>query len=518
MLAVLLCMGILSGSAAAFSLNDVTQQAASTKIVYGYSGSGRELTAYKFGNGSNVMVVGFAIHGFEDNFNRDGICLVYTANELMKKLQDNMRSLTYNNWTVYVLPCMNPDGLLDGITCNGAGRCTTSYYNSAGTLVHGTGIDLNRAFPKNWIPYTGTRNFNGSAPLAAPEARALAAFIQQVKGTGTNICIDTHGWFQQIITSNGTNNKLYEEFAAQFPNSSYANCTNSKGYFTTYAASLGYLSCLFEFPYDVYSESGFKNSGYCEKYCKAVLNILNDYGAPTGHYTQCPAKNFYDVSPTAWYHESVDYVLSNGLMNGVSANSFRPNQNMTRAMLVTTLYRLYFEPETKSVSIAPDDAEFSLCSEGFSDVPEGKWYSDAVEWAQNLGLVKGFNDNTFRPDEPVTREQLATILYRYSTWCGRELQSSAPLSDFPDGYQTSPYAVTPLSWAYGKGLINGVSDGFHIYLSPKGTATRAQTAAILMRYRECTHGDYLLDISDSDMVLEAAVSIEDDYFGDLGGN
>lgn len=246
------------------------------KIVYGTSGAGRELVAYRYGSGKNVMVVGFAIHGFEDNYARDGYELVYTAEALMKKLESSMSTVKNGDWSVYVLPCMNPDGLYDGYTNSGPGRCTTTYL-TGGKLSTGHGIDMNRCFPRNFRVHTNSRNYTGSTPLACREAQALAAFIQQVKGSGTNVCIDTHGWTQQIMTTTGTGGLLYRTFKQQFGGNTYANCTYSGGYFTAYAASLGYHACLFEFPGGIYSHNAFLSSGYSAKYIACIMTLLNKY-------------------------------------------------------------------------------------------------------------------------------------------------------------------------------------------------------------------------------------------------
>lgn len=532
------CVSALCISASAYDTRDLTPPECATKIVYGRSGAGRDLVAYKFGNGENVLIAGFAIHGYEDNFDKDGGCLVYTANELMKQLDQNRDRITDYGWSVYVLPSMNPDGLIDGYTCNGPGRCTTSYLNSAGELVYSTGVDLNRSFPHNWTQYSDSRNFNGSYPLASREAQALAEFIQDVKGKGNNICIDAHGWFSQIITSTSNTSRLYYTFATRFPGNSYANCTNSRGYFTSYAASLGYMSCLFEFPYDVYSMSYFKSSGYCEKFNACILDLLSAYGSYNGHSERCASEQFTDVIKWKWYHDSVDYVLDLGLFNGVSDTKFAPNSQMSRAMLVTTLYRLYAYKDRKSPRagqhkaevipgedvaepLPPDDSGEEEPGEvevqGFTDVPADTWYTEAVNWAASIGLVNGFPDNTFAPNAPITREQLAAIFYRYSAWCGRELESYAPLDSFPDGDRVSDYAKGPMCWAVGKGLINGIADGSTVTLSPKGTATRAQTAAILQRYYQLTHGSAVLKSPEPEVYAPADPNV-DAGFGDLGGN
>lgn len=249
-------------------------------LTYGTSGSGKyPLQAYQIGDGANVMVLTFCVHGWEDNFNRDGAELVTLANDLVTVLKNNYTVIQSKNWRVYVLPCVNPDGLYLGTTCNGPGRCTTTYYNSNGKLINDgkKGIDINRCFPYNYSSTTAARYYNGTAPLQCAEARALAEFVTNVKGSGYNICIDTHGWFQQIIPSkpNGT---IYNAFYKQFPKSSSANLKNGYGYFASWAAfRVGYDSCLFELPRDVKSHQGFLNSGYIVKFETVILNLLTNY-------------------------------------------------------------------------------------------------------------------------------------------------------------------------------------------------------------------------------------------------
>ena len=492
MLTLLMCTAIFSGQASAFDLGDVQPPASADKVVFGYSGMGRELVAYRFGNGENVLIAGFALHGFEDNFNRDGLALVYTANELMKRLDENRELITDYGWTVYVLPCMNPDGLMDGYTCNGPGRCTTTYLDASGQLVRGKGVDLNRSFPHNWTKNTNDRNFNGTKPLAAKEAVAIAQFIQSVKGTGKNVCIDAHGWLSQIKTSDGKNGNLNRIFSSRFPQNAYSSCNNSLGFLTSYAASLGYASCLFEFPYDIYSMSAFFRSGYCESFNLCILDVLKAYGTYNGHSSTCPSNKLDDVIPWRWYHEAVDYALEEGLFQGVSDTEFAPEQGMTRAMFVTTLYRMadpddlapFFEtlkePKREEVDTAPPEEPEAL---RFTDVPTGAWYEAAVYWAAENGIVTGYPDGRFAPDDLLTREQLAVILHRFAEHLGRNTDTDASVAVFTDASAVSDYAKDALGWAYGVGLIQGTKDGKGLSLQPKGTATRAQAAAILMRYR-----------------------------------
>ncbi len=179
---------------------------------------------------------------------------------------------------------------------------------------------------------------------------------------------------------------------------------------------------------------------------------------------------FSDVKESDWYYDAVKYVVNNGLMNGMGNNEFQPNAPMTRAMLVTVLWRYVGEPmEGENI---------------FADVPEGTWYTDAVAWAAENGIVNGTSPTTFDPEGYITREQIATILYRYCSQQGIDTSKRADLSIFPDGDMTSNYALETLSWANAEGLINGTKVGSTVYLDPQGNATRAQVATILMRFIE----------------------------------
>ena len=553
----------IGGSVSAFDITNVRPPASAVKMVYGYSGAGRELVAYKFGYGNNVMITGFELHGYEDNFSRDGGCLVYTADQLMQLLDKNRSLITDYGWTIYVLPSMNPDGLMDGYTNDGPGRCTTTMLDENGNLVTGRGIDLNRSFPFAWTQFSTSRNYNGDRPLQAKEAQALAKFVQDVRGRGTNICIDAHGWLSQTITSNGEYSVLARTFASRFPDNTYANCTNSRGYFVSYAASLGYTSCLFEFPDGIYSMESFLGSGCCEKYNSCILDILKAYGNYNGHSLVCPSEKFEDVIPWSWYHDSVDYVLNNGIFKGMSETSFAPDKHMTRAMLVTTLFRLSREEVSAADPVArkgldrdeatvdagdptdppstdepenPDDPPVDPPEEPpdkppeeppdeppddppgpieFSDVDPGSWYEEAVLWAAENGIVTGYPDGTFAPDKPLTREQLATLFYRYSQWLGLDVTGRAELDAFPDAAAVSDYALDAISWAVKTGLINGVGgNGAQPLLSPAGTATRAQTATIIMRFMLGRVGE----VPRKAPIRNNAEPNIDEGYGDLGGN
>lgn len=184
----------------------------------------------------------------------------------------------------------------------------------------------------------------------------------------------------------------------------------------------------------------------------------------------CPSKAFTDLDAKAWYHEGVDYALTNGLMNGVGGGRFEPDGQLTRAQLVTVLYRAAGEPDTGK-QVNP-----------FTDVADDAWYTKAVIWAANNGIVNGVAKNTFAPDDSITREQIAAMLYRYA---GAEAAKEDKLSAFPDAAKVSDWAKEALNWAVAGGLINGVADANGTAnLEPQATATRAQIATILMRWLE----------------------------------
>lgn len=184
----------------------------------------------------------------------------------------------------------------------------------------------------------------------------------------------------------------------------------------------------------------------------------------------CPSKAFTDLDAKAWYHEGVDYALTNSLMNGVGGGRFEPDGQLTRAQLVTVLYRAAGEPDTGK-QVNP-----------FTDVADDAWYTKAVIWAANNGIVNGVAKNTFAPDDSITREQIAAMLYRYA---GAEAAKEDKLSAFPDAAKVSDWAKEALNWAVASGLINGVADANGTAnLEPQATATRAQIATILMRWLE----------------------------------
>ena len=198
-------------------------------------------------------------------------------------------------------------------------------------------------------------------------------------------------------------------------------------------------------------------------------------GGPT-----CPGYAFRDMpAPTDWAHEGLDYCIYRGYIAGTSASTVAPNGVCTRAQLVSILYRIQGEPTTVA------GYELAKLRVPFDDVPRGQWYTDAIWWAKLMGVVSGTSATTFDPSGEITREQLAVILYNYTKqFAPGSLTATGSLAGFPDAASVSSWARTEMAWAVGNGLISGTGSGGVAYLSPKGSATRAQVAAILMRFEQ----------------------------------
>ena len=177
---------------------------------------------------------------------------------------------------------------------------------------------------------------------------------------------------------------------------------------------------------------------------------------------------FVDVVKDAWYYPAVEYVYNNELMNGTNGGlTFEPNVNLNRAMMAAVLYNMEGGPDCDKSGL-------------FSDVADGMWYTDAVNWAASNNIVSGMPDGTYAPNQALTREQMASILYRYAEYKGIKTDARADLGKFTDGNTTSAWATDVVQWAVAEKLINGVGTE----LQPKGIASRAQVATVLMNYCE----------------------------------
>ena len=197
----------------------------------------------------------------------------------------------------------------------------------------------------------------------------------------------------------------------------------------------------------------------------AINGIISSIVASGALQPGASASQFADLTSGSWYYGGVRYALENGLMTGTSARTFAPDRPVTRAMLVTILWRLAGEPYGR---VSP-----------FEDVLPGSWYAQAVSWAYDKGIVTGVTATSFQPGAPVTREQLCAILCRYAALTGKNTAASASLDAFTDRAQVSAYAEASVRWALQAGLLTGVGDG---RLAPRSGATRAQLAVLLQRF------------------------------------
>lgn len=203
--------------------------------------------------------------------------------------------------------------------------------------------------------------------------------------------------------------------------------------------------------------------------------INNQNQTPTPNTPNTPDKanqgwrtpSYYDVPTTEWYHNAVLYVSEQGMMAG-NNGYFSPNDRLTRGMMAQILYNIEKTPGAGTAS--------------FPDVTSSDWFASAASWASTQGFMSGYSNGRFGPNDPITREQLAAILFRYSSTKGYNVSASAELSTFPDNAATSDWAVSAMRWAVGTGLLSGKTGVAGTRLDPTGTATRAEVAQILMNF------------------------------------
>ncbi|MBQ6431641.1 MAG: S-layer homology domain-containing protein [Oscillospiraceae bacterium] len=198
--------------------------------------------------------------------------------------------------------------------------------------------------------------------------------------------------------------------------------------------------------------------------CAALFAVF--CAVPAGATSLHP---FSDVVPGSWYEHGVIYAYEKGMMVGTSKTEFSPNTDTTRAMIVTILYRLEGSPEVER-------------TDSFTDVPDNEWYSDAVAWAAQKHIVDGYGNGKFGPQDSITRQQLAAILYRYTAYKGMSVSANGWASSYPDVGSVSTWAVAAMQWAVKEGYITGSLINGQVFLLPEASASRAQIATILMRY------------------------------------
>ncbi len=200
----------------------------------------------------------------------------------------------------------------------------------------------------------------------------------------------------------------------------------------------------------------------------STSNIASEYRIVNAKW-EIATLGFTDVATNAWYYSSVKAMVERKLFSGITTTTFAPNNEMTRAMLVSVLYRMAGSPAS--------DAAVP-----FDDVPDGKWYSNSVAWGVENKIISGVTPTTFAPDAPVTREQAVAILYRYSAYKTYDLSKSASLQAFPDADAVSAYAVAAFQWATAMHIISGVKSNNQVTLQPAGHTTRAQAATIVANF------------------------------------
>ena len=260
-------------------------------------------------------------------------------------------------------------------------------------------------------------------------------------------------YYSQSMTYDAENNSLY-----------WAYCTYSAAGHALYTIDLDTLTA---------TKADFANvSEYV-----GLLMIDDSAELPVCDGEDCPSAKYTDVQIPSWYHEGVDFVTREGIMNGTSGTTFTPGQTVNRAMVITTLYRMAGEPEVTG-------------THSFADVQAGSFYETAVIWGVENGIVNGRTPSAFAPADAVTRQELVTFLYRFAAYMGADVTARYDsLASFVDADTTAIPAVVPMKWAVGVGLINGV-DATH--LAPLAQSNRVQLAVILMRLYTEVLGTYQL--------------------------
>lgn len=239
-----------------------------------------------------------------------------------------------------------------------------------------------------------------------------------------------------------------------------------------------------------YPEGGFDQQVLFDGESNYAGYVVNGYSGIL-RYIGADESQFTDVAKDAWYREAADFCADNGLMVGTAPGVFSPNVTTTRGMIVSLLYRL-------------SGAEKPTGESPFTDVPDGKWYTDAVIWAAENGVVAGYGNGKFGPNDAITREQIAVIFYNYAKLAGLDISQAKALDGFPDANKVSRWSRTAVSWAVAEGLISGNVIGGKTCLDPQGKATRAMAACILMRFVKNSRpaapdgGDIILPTDDFD--------------------
>lgn len=221
----------------------------------------------------------------------------------------------------------------------------------------------------------------------------------------------------------------------------------------------------------VEKEATEKENGKKVRVCTVCGNKEEEVIPAVSHGTNCPSSVYKDVAKDQkhWTHLPIDYVLGHGYMAGVSSSSFEPNSKVSRAMVVQVLYAMEGKPGVEK-------------NAGFKDVKQAAWYSNAVNWAASKGIVAGYTNGKFGVNDPVIRQDLVAIMYKYANYKKFNSDTKGDISKFVDKDSISKYAVNGMKWAVGNNIISGIVKGSKSYAEPKATATRAQLAVILKAF------------------------------------
>lgn len=392
---------------------------------------------------------------------------------LFRCVPDEKGSL--NNWEqANVLPIPGEAGVDDTLLCVGGLAVSESSYLVAGSSISwGTGNDVRNIYvtvtPKcafsedttkvNWITDYPVDDFSYVGKVSAPHLVAVDdgfLILWTVNGKLNYTILNQEGERTgNIMTANAALSDCKPIYAG---GNVYWYCTDN--------STLSFYCIDMASPETVEVILPQEQVNPTETFESSEPTTPTE---PTEPPEECPSLIYSDVpGETYWAHQGIDFVIRNGLFNGMSARSFMPDIQMTRAMLVTVLWR---------------SAGMPMCeSNPFSDVPENGWYTDAVRWASACNIVNGTGAGRFDPNGNVTREQMAAILYRYAIYSGKDTQQRASLSEFADECRVSSWASNAMCWSVAQGIISGMESHGTRVLLPQENATRAQVATILMRY------------------------------------
>lgn len=363
------------------------------------------------------------------------------------------------------------DSYLQGKVTFGWGECPNTCYRTTIQVVDENGNNLNGLEVMVTQNSTGIRR-SGKSPYRVYLYDGTFTAATTIQGVSVSKALVVSGDAQVItLSASSADGKVYGQVQDADTGNAIAGAeviiTQKKTPVTTVTTGLdgSYQVTLADGTYQIRTTK----EGYCpfEEYVTVSNNNTTYLQVIPASSDSCPSKAFTDLDTNRWYHRGVDFVLETGLMQGMSGTLFQPDGQLTRGQTVTILYRLAGSPEATG-------------SVPFTDVADGRYYTAAVAWAYETGIVKGVTKTLFVPEAPVTREQLVTFLARYAAGTGVDITAQGTLEAYPDAASVSPYARPYMAWAVENGIIVSLEGR----LAPKGTATRAQAATILYRYCE----------------------------------